>query len=97
MSYSEMSQAIELHTGGFDASPFVTPKIPSCSKTEFSSASRQIHLSSYCLESKIPNFFELWSKLFRSPDWSDQERLSTLIQMSAAGEWSANAISDSGK
>uniref|UniRef100_A0A095CF15 Presequence protease, mitochondrial n=1 Tax=Schistosoma haematobium TaxID=6185 RepID=A0A095CF15_SCHHA len=95
MSYSEMSQAIELHTGGFDASPFVTPKIPSCSKTEFSSASRQIHLSSYCLESKIPNFFELWSKLFRSPDWSDQERLSTLIQMSAAGEWSANAISDS--
>ncbi|CAH8661772.1 unnamed protein product [Schistosoma rodhaini] len=95
MSYSEMDQALELHTGGFVASPFVTPKIPSCLKTDFSSASRQIHLSSYCLESKIPNFFELWSKLFRSPDWSDQERLSTVIQMSAAGEWSANAISDS--
>ncbi|CAH8571548.1 unnamed protein product [Schistosoma turkestanicum] len=95
LSYSEMNQAIELHTGGFIASPFVTPKIPSCSKTEFTSASRQIHLSSYCLESKIPNFFELWSKLFRSPDWLDLDRLSTLIQMSAAGEWSANAISDS--
>ncbi|CAH8628955.1 unnamed protein product [Heterobilharzia americana] len=95
LTYLEMDQAMELHTGGLAASALVTQKIPSCPKTEFMSASRQIHLSGYCLESKLPNFFELWSKLFRSPDWSDQERLSTLIQMSAAGEWSANAISNS--
>ncbi|KAH8865520.1 Presequence protease, mitochondrial [Schistosoma japonicum] len=97
LSYSEMNQAMELHTGGLFASPFVTPVIPSHSKFDFLSASRQIHLSGYCLESKIPNFFELWSKIFRSPEWSDHKRLSTLIQMSAAGEWSANAISNSGK
>ncbi|KAH8865522.1 Presequence protease, mitochondrial [Schistosoma japonicum] len=95
LSYSEMNQAMELHTGGLFASPFVTPVIPSHSKFDFLSASRQIHLSGYCLESKIPNFFELWSKIFRSPEWSDHKRLSTLIQMSAAGEWSANAISNS--
>ncbi|KAK4476104.1 hypothetical protein MN116_001326 [Schistosoma mekongi] len=95
LSYSEMNQAMELHTGGLFASPFVTPIIPSRSKFDFVSASRQIHLSGYCLESKIPNFFELWSRIFRSPEWSDHKRLSTLIQMSAAGDWSANAISNS--
>nr|CAH8869496.1 unnamed protein product [Trichobilharzia regenti] len=94
LSYLEMDQAIELHTAGLTASALATPKI-SYSEVNCIPTSRHIHLSGYCLESKLPDFFDLWSKLFCSPDWSDYDRLSTLIQMSAAGEWSANAISNS--
>ena len=94
-----MAQEIELHTGGLNASPHVTPNLkdPNRSADKGSSASRFVHLSGYCLESKVPKFFELWSKLFSSPEWSDSERLTNLILMSATGDWSANAITHSGE
>lgn len=96
MSYLEMAQAIELHTGGLSASPFVITKL-GCSQNEHSSAFKSIHLSGFCLDSKLDKFFELWSKLFTKPDWSNFERLITLTLMSSTGEWSANALSHLGK
>ncbi|TPP67157.1 Eupitrilysin (M16 family) [Fasciola gigantica] len=95
LTYSEMDQAIDLHTGGLHVTPHVTPKLPGSTTPDTSEAVTSVHLSGYCLESKIPSFFELWSRLFRAPCWSDVQRLITLILMSASGEWSANVIADS--
>lgn len=92
-----MDQAIDLHTGGLYVTQHVTPKLPGPTSTNASEAITSIHFSGYCLDSKVPNFFELWSRLFRAPCWSDVQRLVTLILMDASGEWSANVIADSGE
>ncbi|CAH8468327.1 unnamed protein product [Dicrocoelium dendriticum] len=97
LSYLEMDQAIELNTGGLSVSPHVTPAVHTDATHGPSTddALLGVHLSGYCLEDKLPKFFELWTKLFRSPTWSDRQRLMTLILMSASGDWSANAMADS--
>ncbi|CAL8073269.1 unnamed protein product [Calicophoron daubneyi] len=96
LSYLQMDHEIDMHTGGLCASPIVTAKLPSGEDgAGVSTPVRSVHISGYCLEQKVPNFFELWSKLFRAPTWNDTKRLITLILMSASGEWSANAIADS--
>ncbi|TGZ59469.1 hypothetical protein CRM22_009042 [Opisthorchis felineus] len=97
--YSEMDQAIDLHTGGLNVTTHVTPSLPTLEVPDKSlmmpTTRPSVHLSGYCLTSKLPNFFELWSKLLQTPDWLDKQRLMTLILMSASGDWSANVVADS--
>ncbi|KAA3677607.1 presequence protease [Paragonimus westermani] len=96
LTYLEMDQAIDLHTGGLSLSAHVTPVLPTQTTiTRNTSTAVSAHISGYGLEEKMPKFFELWSKLLRAPTWSDKQRLTTLIMTSASGDWSANAIADS--
>uniref|UniRef100_A0AAZ3SQZ1 Presequence protease, mitochondrial n=1 Tax=Oncorhynchus tshawytscha TaxID=74940 RepID=A0AAZ3SQZ1_ONCTS len=58
------------------------------------SDSQGVLLSSSCLERNLPDMFHLWSDIFNSPHFDDEERLRVLVMMSA--QELANGISYSG-
>uniref|UniRef100_A0A673M5Y3 Pitrilysin metalloproteinase 1 n=1 Tax=Sinocyclocheilus rhinocerous TaxID=307959 RepID=A0A673M5Y3_9TELE len=53
-----------------------------------------IILSSSCLERNLPDMFQLWSDIFNSPRFDDEQRLRVLVMMSA--QELSNGISYSG-
>ncbi|KAJ8336397.1 hypothetical protein SKAU_G00376170 [Synaphobranchus kaupii] len=89
LDYRQQSQQIELKTGGMSISPQVIPDAADLDMYE-----QGILLSSSCLERNLPDMFHLWSDLFNSPHFDDEERLRVLVMM-AAQELS-NGISYSG-
>ncbi|KAK7112412.1 hypothetical protein V1264_011876 [Littorina saxatilis] len=77
--YRWMSQQQELYTGGMSASTQVTSH-----HTQENHIQKGVTFSSYCLERNLNKLLELWTLVFNSPDFSDKDRLTTLIRMGAS-------------
>ncbi|XP_036418293.1 presequence protease, mitochondrial [Colossoma macropomum] len=89
MDYRQQAQQMELKTGGMS----VTPQIIS-DTADLDLYEQGILLTSACLERNLPDMFYLWSDLFNSPHFDDEERLRVLVMMSA--QELSNGISYSG-
>lgn len=89
LDYRQQSQQMELRTGGMSVSPLVTPD-----STQLDMYEQGVLLYSSCLERNLPHMFQLWSDIFNSPRFDDEERLRVLVMMSA--QELANGISYSG-
>ncbi|KAH9523809.1 Presequence protease, mitochondrial [Bulinus truncatus] len=87
--YLWMSHQEELYTGGLQASPLIVPH-----HTDEGRMQRSVLFSSYCLEKNFDKMLDLWTLILNSPDFSDINRLSTLIRMAASDM--AASLSDSG-
>uniref|UniRef100_A0AAR2M2C1 Peptidase M16C associated domain-containing protein n=1 Tax=Pygocentrus nattereri TaxID=42514 RepID=A0AAR2M2C1_PYGNA len=87
--YRQQAQQMELKTGGMS----VTPQIIS-DTADLDLYEQGILLTSACLERNLPDMFHLWSDLFNSPHFDDEERLRVLVMMSA--QELSNGISYSG-
>ncbi|XP_030220214.1 presequence protease, mitochondrial isoform X1 [Gadus morhua] len=89
LDYRQQAQQMELKTGGMSVSPLVIQDSAHLDMYE-----QGVLLFSSCLERNVPDMFGLWSDIFNSPHFDDEERLRVLVMMSA--QELANGISDSG-
>ncbi|KAM9349611.1 presequence protease, mitochondrial isoform 1-T1 [Symphorus nematophorus] len=89
LDYRQQAQQIELRTGGMSVSTQVIPD-----STHLDMFEQGVLLSSSCLERNLPHMFQLWTDIFKSPHFDDEERLRVLVMMSA--QELANGISYSG-
>uniref|UniRef100_A0A3B4G507 Pitrilysin metalloproteinase 1 n=1 Tax=Pundamilia nyererei TaxID=303518 RepID=A0A3B4G507_9CICH len=89
LDYRQQAQQMELRTGGMSVS---TQVITDCN--ELDTYEQGILLSSSCLERNLPHMFQLWSDIFNSPHFDDEERLRVLVMQSA--QELANSIAYSG-
>uniref|UniRef100_A0A3P9ILL0 Presequence protease, mitochondrial n=1 Tax=Oryzias latipes TaxID=8090 RepID=A0A3P9ILL0_ORYLA len=89
LDYRQQAQQMELRTGGMSASTQVVPD-----SAHIDTFEQGILLSSSCLERNLPHMFHLWSDIFNSPHFENEERLRVLVTMSA--QELANGISYSG-
>ncbi|XP_070830493.1 presequence protease, mitochondrial [Chaetodon trifascialis] len=89
LDYKQQSQQMELRTGGMSVSTQVIPD-----STQLDMYEQGVLLSSSCLDRNLPHMFKLWSNIFNSPHFDDEERLRVLVMMSA--QELANGISYSG-
>ncbi|XP_041805663.1 presequence protease, mitochondrial [Chelmon rostratus] len=89
LDYKQQAQQIELRTGGMSVSTQVIPD-----STQLDVYEQGVLLSSSCLDRNLPHMFHLWSDIFNSPHFDDEERLRVLVMMSA--QELANGISYSG-
>uniref|UniRef100_A0A8C7L895 Pitrilysin metalloproteinase 1 n=1 Tax=Oncorhynchus kisutch TaxID=8019 RepID=A0A8C7L895_ONCKI len=89
LDYRQQDQQMELKTGGMSISTSVNPDYSNMDMYE-----QGVLLSSSCLERNLPDMFHLWSDIFNSPHFDDEERLRVLVMMSA--QELANGISNSG-
>uniref|UniRef100_A0A6Q2ZE56 Presequence protease, mitochondrial n=1 Tax=Esox lucius TaxID=8010 RepID=A0A6Q2ZE56_ESOLU len=89
LDYRQQAQQMELKTGGMSVSTSVHPDHSNMDMYE-----QGVLLSSSCLERNLPDMFHLWSEIFNSPHFDDEERLRVLVMMSA--QELANGISYSG-
>uniref|UniRef100_A0A665XEJ9 Presequence protease, mitochondrial n=1 Tax=Echeneis naucrates TaxID=173247 RepID=A0A665XEJ9_ECHNA len=92
LDYRQQAQQMELRTGGMSVSTQVIPD--STQLDMYEGKYFGVLLSSSCLERNLPHMFQLWSDIFNSPHFDDEERLRVLV-MSSAQEL-ANGISYSG-
>ncbi|KAG5265276.1 hypothetical protein AALO_G00240460 [Alosa alosa] len=86
LDYRQQSQQMELRTGGMSVTPQILPD-----STDLDMYEQGVLLSSSCLERNLPEMFHLWSEIFNSPHFDDEERLRVLVMMSA--QELANGIS----
>lgn len=89
LDYRQQSQQMEMKTGGMSVSTQVIPD-----SSELDMYEQGVLLSSSCLERNLPDMLHLWSDIFNSPHFDDEERLRVLVMMSA--QELANGISYSG-
>ncbi|XP_039999440.1 presequence protease, mitochondrial [Xiphias gladius] len=89
LDYRQQAQQMDLRTGGMSVSTQVIPD-----STQLDVYEQGVLLSSSCLERNLPHMFQLWSDIFNSPHFDDEERLRVLVMMSA--QELANGISYSG-
>ncbi|KAG7219989.1 hypothetical protein INR49_001088 [Caranx melampygus] len=89
LDYRQQAQQMDLRTGGMSVSTQVIPD-----STHLDMYEQGVLLMSSCLERNLPHMFQLWSDIFNSPHFDDEERLRVLV-MSSAQEL-ANGISYSG-
>ncbi|KAK6166270.1 hypothetical protein SNE40_023007 [Patella caerulea] len=87
--YKRLSQEIELYTGGLATSPLISPH-----HTQPNTYEKGLHFNSYCLDKNVDKLLDLWSAIFNRPDFSDLNRLTTLIRMEASDL--AMGLADSG-
>ncbi|KAK2822842.1 hypothetical protein Q5P01_022907 [Channa striata] len=89
LDYRQQAQQMALRTGGMSVSPQVIPD-----SAELDVYEQGVLLFSSCLDRNLPHMFKLWSDIFNSPHFDDEERLRVLVMMSA--QELANGISYSG-
>ncbi|CAL8277109.1 unnamed protein product [Lota lota] len=89
LDYRQQAQQMELKTGGMSVSPLVIPDSAHLDMYE-----QGVLLFSSCLERNVPDMFGLWSDIFNSPRFDEEERLRVLVMMSA--QELANGISYAG-
>ncbi|XP_068196334.1 presequence protease, mitochondrial [Antennarius striatus] len=89
LDYRQQAQQMELRTGDMSASWHIVADPAHLDKYE-----QGVVLSSSCLERNLPHMFQLWSDVFDSPHFEDEERLRVLVMMSA--QELANGIAPSG-
>ncbi|XP_051281602.1 presequence protease, mitochondrial [Dicentrarchus labrax] len=78
LDYRQQAQQMDLRTGGMS----VTPQVITDS-TQLDMYEQGVLLSSSCLERNLPHMFQLWSDIFNSPHFDEEERLRVLVMMSA--------------
>ncbi|KAG8443350.1 hypothetical protein GDO86_011952 [Hymenochirus boettgeri] len=88
-NYREQAQQIELTTGGMSACPHIVTDDASLDTYE-----QGVLFSSLCLDRNMPDMMHLWSEIFNSPHFDDEERLRVLVRMIA--QEMSNGIPDSG-
>ncbi|KAI0212017.1 Presequence protease, mitochondrial [Lamellibrachia satsuma] len=79
MDYKDLSEQIDLTTGGLGVSTHVTDH-----HTDEDLFEKGVVFSSYCLDRNVNKMFELWTEIFNRLDLSDTGRLTTLVMMCAA-------------
>uniref|UniRef100_A0A3Q2UFL3 Presequence protease, mitochondrial n=1 Tax=Fundulus heteroclitus TaxID=8078 RepID=A0A3Q2UFL3_FUNHE len=89
LDYRQQAQQMELRTGGMSVSTQVIPD-----STQMDTFEQGVLLFSSCLETNLPHMFQLWSDIFNSPHFDNEERLRVLVMMAA--QELANGISSSG-
>uniref|UniRef100_UPI00398ED8F7 presequence protease, mitochondrial isoform X1 n=3 Tax=Pristiophorus japonicus TaxID=55135 RepID=UPI00398ED8F7 len=89
LNYRQLDQLIELKTGGMAASPKILQDIDDLDMYE-----QGVLFTSLCLDRNLPDMMQLWTDIFNSPHFDDEEHLRVLVMM-AAQELS-NGIPDSG-
>ncbi|XP_068604757.1 presequence protease, mitochondrial [Brachionichthys hirsutus] len=89
LDYRQQAQQMELRTGNMSVSCHAIADFADLDVYE-----QGVLLSSCCLEKNLPHMFRLWSDIFNSPRFDDEERLRVLVMMSA--QELANGISHSG-
>lgn len=89
LDYRQQAQQMELRTGGMSVSTHITTD-----SSQLDMYEQGVLLFSSCLERNLPHMFQLWSDIFHSPHFDDEERMRVLVMMSA--QELANGISYSG-
>ncbi|CAI9569528.1 unnamed protein product [Staurois parvus] len=89
-NYREQAQQIDLTTGGMSVSPLVASDDSNLDNYE-----QGVHFSSSCLDRNTPDMMHLWSEIFNSPHFDDEERLHVLVKSSAQDL--SNAVPDAGQ
>lgn len=79
MDFRQQDQRQQLWTGGLSAGLTVTNSPTTTGRHE-----EGIILRSYCLEHNTANMFSLWQDIFSGVSFESRDRLSQLLQMSAA-------------
>lgn len=80
MDYRQLSQRIELKTGGLAVREHVSHHFSSTEKFEHG-----ILLSSYCLDRNIHEMFDLWTDIFNKIRLDDLDHFGELAKQTAAG------------
>ncbi|XP_063778219.1 presequence protease, mitochondrial [Pseudophryne corroboree] len=88
-NYREQSQQMELTTGGMSVCPHIVPDDSNLDTYE-----QGVLFSSLCLDRNMPDMMNLWSEIFNSPHFDDEERLQVLVRMIA--QEMSNGIPSSG-
>ncbi|XP_072010102.1 presequence protease, mitochondrial isoform X2 [Engystomops pustulosus] len=88
--YRELAQQIELTTGGLTVRPHVVTD-----DTDMDTYEQGVLFSSFCLDRNLPDMMHLWSEIFNSPHFEDDERLQVLVRQRA--QELANGIATSGQ
>ncbi|KAM5156938.1 presequence protease, mitochondrial isoform 1-T2 [Mantella aurantiaca] len=88
-NYREQAQQMELTTGGMIVCPHIVPDDSNLDIYE-----QSVLFSSSCLDRNTPDMMHLWSEIFSSPHFDDEERLRVLVKMIAQDM--SNGIPDSG-
>eukprot|EP00794_Sanderia_malayensis_P000544 gene544-1199_t len=88
-NYEELSQDIEMYTGGLSVSPHLVSH-----HTDQDNFELGVMFSSHCLERNHARMFSLWQDVFNQPNLKDYDRLRTLINSIASDL--AMSIADSG-
>ncbi|XP_045042720.2 presequence protease, mitochondrial isoform X2 [Desmodus rotundus] len=89
LDYREQAQQIELKTGGMTASPHVLPD-----DSHLDTYEQGVLFSSFCLDRNLPDMMHLWSEIFNSPCFEEEEHFRVLVKMSA--QELSNGVPDSG-
>ncbi|XP_076014931.1 presequence protease, mitochondrial [Genypterus blacodes] len=89
LDYRQQAQQMDLRTGGMSVSTMIIPD-----STQLDAYEQGVVLFSSCLDRNLPHMFQLWTDIFNSPRFDDQERLRVLVMMAA--QELANGISNSG-
>ncbi|XP_023609357.1 presequence protease, mitochondrial [Myotis lucifugus] len=89
LDYREQAQQIELKTGGMTASPHVLPD-----DSHLDTYEQGVFFSSFCLERNLPDMMHLWSEIFNSPCFEEEEHFKVLVKMTA--QELSNGVPDSG-
>ncbi|CAK7320721.1 Presequence protease, mitochondrial [Vulpes lagopus] len=89
LDYREQAQQIELKTGGMTVSPHVLPDDAHLDMYE-----QGMLFSSFCLDRNLPDMMHLWSEIFNSPCFEEEEHFRVLVKMCA--QELSNGIPDSG-
>ncbi|XP_072605744.1 presequence protease, mitochondrial isoform X2 [Vulpes vulpes] len=89
LDYREQAQQIELKTGGMTVSPHVLPDNAHLDMYE-----QGMLFSSFCLDRNLPDMMHLWSEIFNSPCFEEEEHFRVLVKMCA--QELSNGIPDSG-
>ncbi|XP_042846870.1 presequence protease, mitochondrial isoform X3 [Panthera tigris] len=89
LDYRQQAQQIELKTGGMAASPHVIPD-----GTHLDVYEQGVLFSSFCLDRNLPDMMHLWSEIFHSPCFEEEEYFRVLVTMCA--QELSNGVPDSG-
>ncbi|XP_054447557.1 presequence protease, mitochondrial isoform X2 [Pteronotus mesoamericanus] len=89
LDYRELAQHIELKTGGMTVSPHVLTD-----DSHLDTYEQGVLFSSFCLDRNLPDMMHLWSEIFNSPCFEEEEHFRVLVKMTA--QELSNGIPDSG-
>ncbi|XP_037012447.2 presequence protease, mitochondrial [Artibeus jamaicensis] len=89
LDYREQAQQIELKTGGMSVSPHVLPD-----DSHLDTYEQGVLFSSFCLDRNLPDMMHLWSEIFNSPCFEEEEHFRVLVKMTA--QELSNGVPDSG-
>ncbi|KAM5235046.1 presequence protease, mitochondrial [Ctenodactylus gundi] len=74
----ELSQQIELKTGGMTVTPQVFPD-----DSHLDTYEQGLLFSSLCLERNLPDMMHLWMEIFNNPSFEDEEQFKVIVRMTA--------------